>query len=641
MTNAVHAVFFLDSLGRRLLEALFIPSLEALLLGGVVWLLIRFYGEPAPRVRHILWLLVILKPLLSLISPWQGVLPIPLRSFETNNPVATLPAGVAIPEYWNLISPYAIGALFWGLSVVVGIVWTLIANIRLYRRSHQTMTIPVPWVQALFSRCHAIVGVKRRVELRMSDEFASPTLIPLGRPVVVIPSWLLIQLSPQELKQVFLHELLHYSRRDHLTLLLVQIAKICFFFHPVIWLVGRRIGVEAERACDMAVVKVARKPHSYASSLLKVAEGSLSSHWHGILELARSASTAAKRIREILSGFDSRMYAIGPRTIVALALCSVLSVTPLLHLTVPSSPVADVSDPKLSLLTGKNDSDAVLLPDAIVSQAIFVESAVPTLFRTSLTDTPPIAGLSASSKLEPLTVRPLLYVNKGPSGFPTRRADLPDAESRPIFYPEALGLTKPASTTDTKADRRLRWEPGALELEGVGQTSSKPGAPGLFSVRAGVFLTRAHELGGVVSVVNAQGRLTEETSKEATSLGTAPPAARVRPLSIRSETGSFAAELPTVSDGAADLAVDQTIRLGGFYRYNVTGLSKSFTPFLTAGAGVEIRPGRDPLLINGGGGVRCFIAHRAAFVVQVDYMKEVALTPRAHISASLGFSTIF
>ena len=641
MTNAVHTVFLLDSLGRLLLEALFIPSLEAILLGGVVWLLIRFYGEPAPRVRHVLWLLVILKPLLSLVTPWQGVLPLPIRSFESNTPISALPFEGIVATSGDLISPYAIGAVFWALSVVIGIAWTVIENVRLYRRSQQTMEIPVPWVQALFSRCHTIVGVKRRVDLRMSDEFASPTLISLGRPMVVIPSWLLIQLSPQELKQVFLHELLHYSRRDHLTLFLVQIAKICFFFHPVIWFVSRRIGVEAERACDLAVVKVAQKPNSYASSLLKVAEGSLSSHWHGILELARSASTAATRIREILAGFDNRMYAIGPRTILALGLCSLLSVTPLLRLTVQPALVADVAMPALNIIARSNPSDEVAAPAATVSKGAFVSEDVTTTPVVETTDALPISELGTASKTEPLTVWPLLYVSRNRDVFPTRMPELPDAASSPVLDPGTLGLAKPSPAPKSNTNRTLRWEPGALEVESVGQTSSNPGTPGLISVRTGIFLTRAHELGGIVSVVSTQGRLTGESNNEANTLGTTSPATRVRPLSILSETGSFSTDLPAGTDKTTDTSVDQTLRLGGFYRYNITSLSDAFTPFLTAGAGVEIRPGHDPLLINGGGGVRCFIAHRAALVVQVDYMKEVALTPRSHISGSLGFSTIF
>ena len=64
-------------------------------------------------------------------------------------------------------------------------------------------------------------------------------------------------------------------------------------------------------------------------------------------------------------------------------------------------------------------------------------------------------------------------------------------------------------------------------------------------------------------------------------------------------------------------------------------------PFIGIGAGVEIRPGRKPKLIESGVGVRYFWAKRAALILQLDYQKEVEFTTRSYINASLGFSAIF
>ena len=194
MTDTATVLSTLDQLGRGVAEAMLIPSLEALFLGFIVWIGLKFDRNTAPRIRHLLWLLVILKPLISLFLPWQGPVPLPVA---TETVASTNISSISSTDY-----AYSALALIWGVAIIAGVIWTFFGIGLLAYRSRKTMPVPVPWVQALFSRCLNLVGISRPVELRMSDDFAGPTLIAVGRPVVVMPSWCLIELTPQELKQV-------------------------------------------------------------------------------------------------------------------------------------------------------------------------------------------------------------------------------------------------------------------------------------------------------------------------------------------------------------------------------------------------------------------------------------------------------
>jgi bla regulator protein BlaR1 len=649
MIEAGQALPILDDLGRGVIRTLLVPSLEVFVLGAVVWVLLRAYGERSPRIRHLFWVLVILKPMISLILPWQGPFALPFAPLPGDMPSSAPPAALSGTAGW-MAPAYALVAVLWGLAAVLVFLWTVADSVRLYARSRQTMPIPVPWVQALFVRCQRTVGIKRPVLLRMSDEFASPALVALGRPMVVIPSWCLIQLSPQELKQVFLHELLHYARRDHLTLCLVQVARILFFFHPLIWYAGRRIGIEAERACDVAVVRVARRPESYAASLLKVAEGTLRTRWHGILELARSTSATALRIHEVLKGFDARMHIAAPRIMLPLAVCGLLSVVPLFHLPV-SLPVSErISAPLLAerARSAYGPGNAFRPLAATAAAGDDTGEAVPAAPGAPVPEK--TAALSdASGRSVPVGVpyvhpaMPYRLIKGGPA-FPRRAEET--APMRSDIDPAALGLAEPLPSQTEDVHSVTRWEPGQIEVEGAGQNSSQIGSPGRVSVRAGYFVTRTHELGGVFSVIGAGERWTGQNDAHGLALKPDQPAVRIKPSSIRTKPSSFSDDpfVPSrdlAQDDRENQPIDEIIQIGGFYRYNVTRLNETVVPFLSLGAGVEIRPGRNPVLIDSGAGVRCFFARRGALILQVDYRKEVEFTTRSHINASLGFSTIF
>lgn len=121
----------------------------------------------------------------------------------------------------------------------------------------------------------ALHGKSRRVALCASNVVSVPTAIGFVRPAVVLPAWLLAELSPAELRQLVLHELAHLRRWDDWTNLAQQIVKALFFFHPAVWWIERRVSLEREMACDDAVVAETANPRAYAECLAHLAEKSV------------------------------------------------------------------------------------------------------------------------------------------------------------------------------------------------------------------------------------------------------------------------------------------------------------------------------------------------------------------------------
>jgi beta-lactamase regulating signal transducer with metallopeptidase domain len=115
----------------------------------------------------------------------------------------------------------------------------------------------------------------RRVALCASDRVHVPTAIGLIKPAVVLPRWVMQELSAGELNQILLHELAHLRRWDDWTNLAQKVVKALFFFHPAVWWIERRVSLEREMACDEAVLAETASPRAYAECLAHLAEKTL------------------------------------------------------------------------------------------------------------------------------------------------------------------------------------------------------------------------------------------------------------------------------------------------------------------------------------------------------------------------------
>jgi bla regulator protein blaR1 len=114
----------------------------------------------------------------------------------------------------------------------------------------------------------------RPAALCVSDRVSVPTVIGFVNPAVVVPRWLLHELSPSELRQILLHELAHLQRWDDWTNLAQKVLKALLFFHPAAWWIEKQLSLEREMACDDAVVAETANPRAYAECLTHLAEKS-------------------------------------------------------------------------------------------------------------------------------------------------------------------------------------------------------------------------------------------------------------------------------------------------------------------------------------------------------------------------------
>jgi beta-lactamase regulating signal transducer with metallopeptidase domain len=129
----------------------------------------------------------------------------------------------------------------------------------------------------------------------------------------LLPEGIFKRLTSTQLQAVLAHELCHIRYRDNLTAAIHMFVETVFWFHPLVWWMGRRLIVEREAACDEAVIAAGGDPETYASGLLQVCRFYLESRLDCAAGVARA--DLEKRIERIMtprSGKASRVTSTAP-----------------------------------------------------------------------------------------------------------------------------------------------------------------------------------------------------------------------------------------------------------------------------------------------------------------------------------------
>src|SRR5262249_50464239 len=141
------------------------------------------------------------------------------------------------------------------------------------------------------------------------------------RPAVLFPrdaeTW-----DDAALKRALIHELEHVRRRDCATHLVARVVCAMYWFHPLVWISLRRLGLEAERACDDAVLRHSEAPE-YADQLVTIATHLTSATKPPLLAMA-GRSDLRLRVAAILDATQRRGRAGTLCTAIALAMMVLL-----------------------------------------------------------------------------------------------------------------------------------------------------------------------------------------------------------------------------------------------------------------------------------------------------------------------------
>ncbi|MGC1783787.1 MAG: M56 family metallopeptidase [Acidobacteriaceae bacterium] len=139
------------------------------------------------------------------------------------------------------------------------------------------------------------------VQLLMLSGIYSPATFGWIKPVILLPP-LCLEQDESELGDIFRHELQHVQRHDFVFNTIASLCRALLFFHPAVWYAMRRLELESELACDLAVVSDSpERRATYAECLVRFARLNVAQEptpWN--LDFAGSSVQLKMRIRSML-----------------------------------------------------------------------------------------------------------------------------------------------------------------------------------------------------------------------------------------------------------------------------------------------------------------------------------------------------
>ena len=279
-----------NELARVLSERMVNGVAVGMVLALLAWMLLRLAGKQNSSTRFAVWFAALIAvaglPSMGTLVPQVGVV----------GEQVGRESMISLPGSWALWLTLA-----WAVVAAIGLMRLAVGLIRLRKVRANAVPIDVTTLDPVLRETLANFRSSRTVTLCVSGQQPVPAAIGFFRPLIVLPSWTMQELSTEELNPILIHELAHLQRWDDWTNLLQKVLRAVLFFHPAVWWIEGRLSLEREMACDDVVLSKTANPRAYAESLVSIAEKSF---LHRTLALTQAAVSrmrqTSQRVAEIL-----------------------------------------------------------------------------------------------------------------------------------------------------------------------------------------------------------------------------------------------------------------------------------------------------------------------------------------------------
>ena len=286
-------------------ELIFRHCLPHSLLTLIVLFILRHTHHQSSRTAYGICIIL----LLGLLIPVKIQLPV---SSKIVDPVRSLPLGEVWIESQTPVSSAMstasgsnpsepgmngtqIVTLLWlgGCAVALGI--NLIRNRESLKYIRRWSRLAGSDELELLRQLQSQMKLKRHIRLMMCRGIATPCALGLIHPTLILPEqdW-----GKEELTLVLTHELIHIRRYDSWIRLLSVIARVVYWFNPIVYLLEIQMNQYCEQACDEAVIQncTLEQRQRYGSLLLRQAGSS-----HSLPILSTGFMLKPKQLQERLA----------------------------------------------------------------------------------------------------------------------------------------------------------------------------------------------------------------------------------------------------------------------------------------------------------------------------------------------------
>ncbi|NFE19069.1 M56 family metallopeptidase [Clostridium botulinum] len=183
--------------------------------------------------------------------------------------------------------------------------------------------IPDLKIVSLLEECKKKLSINRSIPIYACDDFKAPCVYGVLKPKIYIPKYKYSTDDYKYLSHIFLHELIHYKRKDLIYNFLGTITILIYWFNPIIWFIVKKMKLQREYACDAYVLEILGKEESieYGMTLINFSKLISSSRKVPQLAVFFETKNQVKRRIKMIKNFKKGSY----RMSAAAVICCVLA----------------------------------------------------------------------------------------------------------------------------------------------------------------------------------------------------------------------------------------------------------------------------------------------------------------------------
>jgi beta-lactamase regulating signal transducer with metallopeptidase domain len=226
------------------IDNLFAYSLQIAILAAAGTLLVYAFRLRLPRVSLLYWQMLLLACVfLPVLQKWEHPAAVPISSTTTTMEIHIPSASVfADPVPINKLPLTETIVFILVAGAVLRVLWLAIGFVKLHlllRKSTRLEEVP-----PIARKRSSAIDIRARFYL--SGEINSPATFGIVTPTIILPG-VFHKMSQACQEAVVCHELLHVRRRDWILVLIEEIIRTFFWFHPAVWCSREYISVANSR----------------------------------------------------------------------------------------------------------------------------------------------------------------------------------------------------------------------------------------------------------------------------------------------------------------------------------------------------------------------------------------------------------
>ena len=208
---------------------------------------------------------------------WNSPSPVPLtntvQAITSPNSNWMNDFAISVNSKTPPITGYIVAGI-WFAGMFIMILSLIKSTLRLRSLKNSALPLQNQEVRILYHRCLEEMNIHRDIPVCSTAFLKSPMIIGFVKPCIYLPIHLISAYNEAELRYMLLHELQHYRHHDALANMLMNLAGVVYWFHPLVWFSLKEMRNDREIACDTSVLQMLDDDAyaDYGNTLINFAE---------------------------------------------------------------------------------------------------------------------------------------------------------------------------------------------------------------------------------------------------------------------------------------------------------------------------------------------------------------------------------